>query len=322
MFTKDKILRFLLALAVFAAADAWVYGTLRGAVRDSAAAERARKLGLLAKTLPDAGEGLDAWFSSVGQALPGGAALYLSFPEDDPYAYRVISGDAAPGGSGDEAAKLWAELESTADAERGLEAAYYMEEYASNTLVDFKGERARLFFSPKADEAGSEVVGIAVFIVPETSGSAIERLLGVFALGSLVLFAALTGISSFTRDRTVGYAVLVLAAIAGVFILYPLGEALRLSFFEGGRFSFATWGRALSGSSLKALWGSIRLGIWTASTSTILGFLFAFAIHRTSMRGKRFLSAIAQLPVISPPFSLTLSIILLAGNNEIGRAHV
>ncbi|HPG87007.1 MAG TPA: ABC transporter permease subunit, partial [Spirochaetales bacterium] len=79
--------------------------------------------------------------------------------------------------------------------------------------------------------------------------------------------------------------------------------------------SLAVWADALSGAHLQALWGSIRLGVWTASTSTLVGFLFAFVIHRTSARGKKFLAAVAQLPVISPPFSLTLSIILLAGNN-------
>ena len=110
----------------------------------------------------------------------------------------------------------------------------------------------------------------------------------------MVLFAALTGISRFTRDPTVGYAVVVLAGIAGVFIAYPLAEALRLSFLKEGRFSLEIWKDVLSGAHLQALWGSVRLGIWTASVSTVIGFVFAFAIHRTGMGGKKFLSTIAQ----------------------------
>ncbi len=60
---------------------------------------------------------------------------------------------------------------------------------------------------------------------------------------------------------------------------------------------------------------SVRLGIWTASISTVIGFAFAFLVERTSVGGKKLISTLATMPVISPPFSLTLSIILLFGNN-------
>ena len=308
VFTKDRVLKFFLILAVFAAADAWIYFTLRGAVRSSDDAERTRKLSLLAMSAPDDIAYLDQWLASVPESLPGGSAVYLYFPPEDPYNYTPQAMDP-------DALALWQSLESTPDAERGLEAAYYMEKYASEVPVDYQGKRVRLFYSPRPDEEHIEILGIAVFLVPEGGGGSVERLLSIFAVGAFMLFAALTGIAKFTRDQTVGYAVLILAALAGVFIIFPLGEALRLSFIKDGHFSFDTWIRALSGSSLQALWGSVRLGIWTATTSTIVGFMFAFAIYRTSIRGKKFLSAIAQLPVISPPFSLTLSIILLAGNN-------
>ena len=308
MFTRDRVLKFLLVLAIFGAADAWIYFTLRGAVRSSDNAERSRKLSLLAMSVPDDTEYLDQWLSGVPETLPGGAAIFLSYPPEDPYTYIARSVDP-------DALALWQAVETTEDAERGLEAAYYMEQYASPVPLDYQGRQVRLFYAPRPDEAGIEILGIAVFLVPESGGGSVVRLLSIFAIGALVLFGALTGIAKFTRDQTVGYAVLILAALAGVFIVYPLGEALRLSFIRDGHFSLDTWIRSLSGSSLQALWGSVRLGIWTASTSTAVGFMFAFAVYRTSIRGKKFLSAIAQLPVISPPFSLTLSIILLAGNN-------
>ena len=159
------------------------------------------------------------------------------------------------------------------------------------------------------DDSQSELLGIAVFMAPETADSGIERLLLMFAVGGFALFAALTGVSRFSRDSTVGYSVLILSGLAIIFIVFPLLEAFRLSFLTDGRYSLAIWADALSGAHLQSLWGSIRLGIWTATVSTLVGFLFAFVIHRTSVRGKKFLSAIAQLPLISPPFSLTLSII-------------
>jgi iron(III) transport system permease protein len=59
----------------------------------------------------------------------------------------------------------------------------------------------------------------------------------------------------------------------------------------------------------------VKLGIITASVSTLIGFIFAFLTERTGVRGKKLIGTLATMPVISPPFSLTLSIILLFGNN-------
>ncbi|HAE21435.1 MAG TPA: iron ABC transporter permease [Spirochaetaceae bacterium] len=308
MITKDRLFKFLLALAVFAAADLWIYSTLRNSIRSSANAERTKQLSLLALGVPDNPEYIEQWLGGVEQSIEGGAAVYLRYSADDPELYDTLAVN-------EDALGLWQSIERTPDAEKGLEAAYYLEQYASTVALEYKGQKARVFYAPKPDEEGIELLGIAIFIVPEAAGGNLERLLGIFALGAFVFFAALTGIAKLLRDQIVGYAVLVLTLLAGVFIVFPLGEAFRLSFLKDGAYSLDVWTRSLSGSSLKALWGSIRLGLWTASCSTIVGFVFAFAIYRTSMRGKRFLSAIAQLPVISPPFSLTLSIILLAGNN-------
>lgn len=308
MFTKDKILKFLLVLAVFAAADLWIYISLRSSVRSSAATTRTRSLDLLAMSAPADPAMTDEWLKSVGDSLSGGAAVYLVPSEADPEVYDARAID-------DGAMSLWNTLKSTPDAKKGLESAYYFENYASPARAVLGDTPIRLFYAPITDEAKSELLAIAVFMVPETADSGIERLLLTFAIGAFVLFAALSGISRFTRDTTVGYAVIVLAAISLVFIVYPLAEAFRLSFLHDDKFSLSIWADALSGAHLQALWGSVRLGIWTATTSTVVGFLFAFVIHRTSVGGKKFLSAIAQLPVISPPFSLTLSILLLAGNN-------
>jgi iron(III) transport system permease protein len=58
---------------------------------------------------------------------------------------------------------------------------------------------------------------------------------------------------------------------------------------------------------------SIQLGIIVAVIATAIGYVFAFAITRTEMPGKGFFRAIATLPIISPPFILSLSIIFLFG---------
>ena len=304
---KSTIYRFLAALAIFAAVDAWIFITLRGTLRSIEARDSERSLTLLARSAPADLDKLDEWLSIVPENLAAGAAVFL-VPTDDPELYESRATDEA-------AARLWESVSGSEDAIRGLESAYYFESYASPVRVEYGGARARLFYAPVMDDSESELLGIAVFVAPEGGDRTLERLLVLFAVGAFVLFAALTGISRLSRDPTIGYAVLVLAGIALVFIAYPLAEALRLSFLKEGRFSLEIWKNVLSGAHLQALWGSVRLGIWTATVSTGIGFMFAFAIHRTGIRGKRFLSTIAQLPVISPPFSLTLSVILLAGNN-------
>ena len=93
-------------------------------------------------------------------------------------------------------------------------------------------------------------------------------------------------------------------------------ESVRLSLVmepDSGKYP---WREILfSGQYMDALWGSITLGMLTATASVAVGFLFAFMCARTNLKYKKFYAAMATLPVISPPFSLTLSIILLFGNN-------
>jgi iron(III) transport system permease protein len=112
-----------------------------------------------------------------------------------------------------------------------------------------------------------------------------------------------------------GFMVLALFGIVLVFIAYPLIEAIRLSFMKNGVFSLETWKESLSPTYLVSLWGSLRLGFLTATISTLVGYMFAFLIERTSFKQKRIMTTLATMPVISPPFSLSLSIILLFGNN-------
>ncbi|WP_206075971.1 ABC transporter permease [Marinitoga lauensis] len=112
------------------------------------------------------------------------------------------------------------------------------------------------------------------------------------------------------------FIILMIFVIVAIFTAYPLFEAFRLTFIKNGEFSIEIWRKILTTKQyLNAFWGSIKLGISTATFSTLVGFLFAFVLTRTQIKGKKFFSTMATLPVISPPFSLTLSILLLFGNN-------
>ena len=57
----------------------------------------------------------------------------------------------------------------------------------------------------------------------------------------------------------------------------------------------------------------MKLGITVSILSTIIGFIFAYATAYVEMANKKVMNAIAILPIISPPFVISLSAILLFG---------
>jgi len=60
---------------------------------------------------------------------------------------------------------------------------------------------------------------------------------------------------------------------------------------------------------------SLLLGFLSAFLSTVIGFVFAFSAVRSDMKGKSFFNLIATLPIIAPPFVMSLAMILLFGRS-------
>ncbi|MDR1429032.1 MAG: iron ABC transporter permease [Spirochaetaceae bacterium] len=104
-----------------------------------------------------------------------------------------------------------------------------------------------------------------------------------------------------------------------IFVVLPIFNVFKMgSTDRDGRFSLGSLVSILASSSERqTFFNSMKLGVIVAVLATLLGYLFAFAITRTEMRGKRFFKAIATLPIISPPFILSLSIIFLFGRQGI-----
>lgn len=100
-----------------------------------------------------------------------------------------------------------------------------------------------------------------------------------------------------------------------LFVIYPLVKILIFSLTDaGGNFSLANLGTILSTSRYLQVFGrTMLLGLVVAVISTFIGYIFAYTITRTNVPGKRFLKTIATLPILSPPFILSLSIIFLFG---------
>jgi len=101
-----------------------------------------------------------------------------------------------------------------------------------------------------------------------------------------------------------------------LFVLLPLFKVFHTSLMVDGRLSFAPVWEVFSKSyNREPFYNSMMLGAATAVLGTIIGFIFAYAITRTDLPLKGFFRTIATVPIISPPFVISLSIILLLGRN-------
>ena len=101
-----------------------------------------------------------------------------------------------------------------------------------------------------------------------------------------------------------------------VFVVVPLVNVLIQSFrsFDGTISGKAYIQAFISEENLKALTHSLVLGVTSGALSTVIGFLFAYCASYVKMKWKSIFNLIAMLPIVSPPFAVALSIILLFGS--------
>ena len=312
MFRKKQLMYFILAAVIFLTADIWIYHTLTSSFDDYVEKRDFNEISLFVQTSPTDEMEIPTWLNEVSSIIPGAESLYLTFD--------FASGNFIPSASSNEkVSELYLKEQNNNEFKKALESAYYLETVQLSQEYSLSLEnqvvKTRLFVAPLIAENGYEATGAVIVAVPVSSASSYGVLIRTFAILSAIGFLLIAWVVSFSRDPITGFMVLALFIIVAIFVAYPLVEALRLSFMDAGEFSLDKWALALSPSYIVALWGSLRLGFSTATASTIIGFLIAFLVERTSFKNKRLVSTLATMPVISPPFSLSLSIILLFGNN-------
>jgi iron(III) transport system permease protein len=99
-----------------------------------------------------------------------------------------------------------------------------------------------------------------------------------------------------------------------LFIVFPLFKIFQLSFEEEGRLSISVFFDLLSKRyNVQPLIHSLNLGVTVSILSTVIGFIFAYAVTRVDIPWKRFFNVTATFPIIAPPFMMSLSAILLFG---------
>ena len=118
------------------------------------------------------------------------------------------------------------------------------------------------------------------------------------------------------RDPALRLTVLVLWALLGLFVLYPLVSLLARVAVDGGRLSMGSALAVLADPhQLRALGNSLLLAALVGVAGTALGFLFALTASRAGL-GRGWLAAldaITLLPLISPPFTTAIAMIFSFG---------
>jgi iron(III) transport system permease protein len=116
------------------------------------------------------------------------------------------------------------------------------------------------------------------------------------------------------REPLLLIGILLVNLVLFLFIVFPLFKIFQLSFEEEGRFSINVFFDLLSKRyNVQPLIHSLNLGVVVSILSTVIGFIFAYAVTRVDIPWKRFFNVSATFPIIAPPFMMSLSAILLFG---------
>ena len=123
-----------------------------------------------------------------------------------------------------------------------------------------------------------------------------------------------------SRDPVLFMSLLFSGIFIFVFVILPIFSTLSTGFFnKSGDWDLTYFARYFDnyyGPTLRlAFLDTMKMGLLTATFGTIVGFIFAYAIVRCNIPGKKIIHWLALLPTVSPPFALSLSTILLFGRS-------
>jgi iron(III) transport system permease protein len=126
------------------------------------------------------------------------------------------------------------------------------------------------------------------------------------------------------RDPVVAPAVLLVWAAVALFVLYPLGRLLVVTFWNGGPSLDAVRGLVGDWTHRAALVNSLLLAALVGVAGTALGLAFALLAVRANLPRwvGRALDAIVLLPLISPPFTAAIALIFALGPRGLVSYHV
>mgnify|MGYP001490868519 FL=1 len=99
-----------------------------------------------------------------------------------------------------------------------------------------------------------------------------------------------------------------------MFILFPMYNILKESFTYKCEFSLIHYKNIKEmQENFIIILNTLKLGVVTSVISTAIGFFFAYGMTYVKIPFRKFFNSIAILPIVSPPFVIALSAILLLG---------
>lgn len=115
------------------------------------------------------------------------------------------------------------------------------------------------------------------------------------------------------QDGVLAVGLLISLGFLGLFVVYPLVRILSVSLSSE---ALAVYQRLLAArGTWRVILNTLWMGLGVASVGTLLGFLFAFVQVKLDVPFKRFFNLVGILPVISPPFAVAMSTIVLFGRS-------
>ena len=122
------------------------------------------------------------------------------------------------------------------------------------------------------------------------------------------------------RDPVLFMSLLFSGIFIFVFVILPIFRTVSGGFFaKDGALDLTYFARYFDdyyGPAMRrSFTDTMMMGLLTAIFGTLVGFIFAYAMVRCNMPGKRLIHWLALVPTVSPPFALALSMILLFGRN-------
>lgn len=127
------------------------------------------------------------------------------------------------------------------------------------------------------------------------------------------------GARALARDPITALVIIVVFSVLVLFVGYPLFEVARAVVTgPGGELTFEPLAAlSLQRHFVQPIANSLLLGVLVAFAGTAIGLLFAFAALRADLPFRGVLKKVATLPIITPPFVIALSAILLFGRNGV-----
>lgn len=124
------------------------------------------------------------------------------------------------------------------------------------------------------------------------------------------------------RDLTVSLVTAGCLALLALFVLYPVLLILGRSLTSEGDMSLAGYREFFGNWRLfRTLLQSLLVSGLSTVITVALGFALAYTVTRTTIPAKGFISTMALVPLIAPPFVVSLAFILLLGRNGLLTAR-